>query len=88
MKGYHSSQSNHQTNEIALPDANVLNVDRSCLKYLADAILCIASTPGNQPQAIELMLYTGSAFSVLPQFTYNALEACCFLSLGYIYVRN
>lgn len=56
-----------------------------------DAILCIdnvSSTSGNQPQAIELMRDTGSAFSVPVQFTYNALEACCFLSLGYIYVRN
>lgn len=72
MKAFHSSQSNQQTNGIALQDANVLNVGRSCLKHLANAILCIAnvsSTSGNQPQAIDLMLDTGSAFSPLPQFT-------------------
>lgn len=91
MKVFCSSQSNQQTNELALSHSNVLNVDRSSLKYIADAILCtakVSSTSGNQPQAIELMLDTGSAFSVLPQFTYNALEACCCLSLGYICVRN
>lgn len=82
MKVCFSSQSNQQTREISLPYANVLNVDRSCLKYLADAILCFAnasSTSGKQPQAIELISDIGSAFSVL--LIYLA-EACCFLSLG------
>jgi len=91
VKVYHRSQSSQRTNEIALPDANALNVDRSFLKHLVDAILCIAnvsSTSGNQPQAIESVLDTGSAFSVLSQFTYNPLGACCFLSLEYICVKN
>lgn len=69
MKTFHSLQSNQQTNGIALRNANVLNVGRSCLKHLANAILCIAnvsSTPGNQPQAIDLMLDTGSAFLHYP----------------------
>lgn len=83
-----SSQSNKQTTEISLPYTHVLNVDRTCLKYLADAILCFAnvfSASGKQPRAIELMLDTGSAFSVL--LIYLA-EACCFLSLGNICGRN
>lgn len=53
-----SSRSNQQTNEITLQHAGVLNMDKPCLKDLADAIPCIvsvSSTSRYHSQATELM---------------------------------